>query len=120
MEGKELLKDAAGYYYQGNFPAKYDHKYGEHDITVDVRQMVKDRVNILPVDERDIMYEGGPDLPAPWPRCRHAAFYNKCQYILKQKLAQFNNQIPIRYPDPDACGRERKPQMEELICVVAL
>ncbi len=70
MEGKELLKDGGGYYCEGKFRAKYDQKYGEHEITLNVRQMVKDLVNILPeLGEQDIMKEalneGGPDLLAP-------------------------------------------------------
>jgi hypothetical protein len=104
MEGKELLKDSGGYRCEGKFRAEYDTKYGEHQITLNVRQMVKDLVNILPeLGEKDIFQEaliclkndaGRAAIIMVW----NIAFYHLCQYILKHKKAEFNSRIPIRYP----------------------
>jgi hypothetical protein len=104
MEGKELLKDAAGYRCEGKFRAKYDELYGEHDITVNVRQMVKDLAKLLPeLGEQDIFQEALKCLRHDAGRAAiimvwNIAFYHLCQYILKHKLNEFNNRIPIRYP----------------------
>lgn len=104
MESKELLKDARGYYCEGKFRAKYDQHYGEHDITLNVRQMVKDLVNLLPeLGEKDIMKEaliclrhdaGRAAIIMVW----NIAFYHLCQFVLRHRLTDFNNQIPVRYP----------------------
>ncbi len=104
MEGKDLLKDGRGYYCEGKFRAAYDAKYGEHQITVSVRQMVKDLVNILPeLEEKDIFQEAMICLKYDAGRAAiimvwNIAFYHLCKYILTHKLPEFNNQIPIRYP----------------------
>jgi hypothetical protein len=104
LEGKELLKDSGGYRCEGKFRAEYDAKYGVHQITLNIRQMVKDLVNILPeLGEKDIFQEaliclhndaGRAAIIMIW----NIAFYHLCQYILKHKLQDFNNRIPVRYP----------------------
>lgn len=104
MLDKDLLKDGGGYYCEGKFRAKYDARYGEHDITLNIRQMVKNLVNLLPeLGEKDIFKEallclkydaGRAAIIMVW----NIAFYHLCQYVLTHKLAEFNNRIPIRYP----------------------
>jgi hypothetical protein len=104
MIGKELLKDSRGYYCEGRFKADYDDRYGEHEITLNVRQMVKDLVTLLPdLAEQDIMKEaliclrhnaGRAAVVMVW----NVAFYHLCQYVLTHKLPEFNNRLPIRYP----------------------
>jgi len=104
MEGKELLKDARGYYCEGKFLSRYNELYGEHDITLNVRQMVRDLVNLLPeLGEQDIFQEalkclrhdaGRAAIVMVW----NIAFYHLCQYVLKHKLSDFNNRIPVKYP----------------------
>jgi hypothetical protein len=104
MEGKELLKDARGYHCEGRFLAKYNDLYGEHDITLNVRQMVKDLANLLPeLGEQDIFQEALKCLHHDAGRAAiimvwNIAFYHLCQYVLKHKLADFNNRIPVKYP----------------------
>ncbi len=104
MDGKELLKDALGYYCEGRFLAKYNNLYGEHDITLNVRRMVKDLANLLPeLGEQDIFHEALKCLHHDAGRAAiimvwNIAFYHLCQYVLKHKLADFNNRIPVKYP----------------------
>jgi hypothetical protein len=105
MEARsELLKDKGGYYCEGKFLAKYDGLYGTHDITLNIRQQVKDLINKVPdIAEKDIMREaeiclrhdaGRATIIMVW----NVAFYHLCQFILKHHLAAFNNRIPVRYP----------------------
>jgi hypothetical protein len=104
MEGKELLSDKGGYYCEGQFLARYNERYGTHDITLNVRQLVRDLVNVIPeLGERDIFQEaliclrhdaGRAAIIMVW----NIALYHLCQYILKHKLAEFNDRLPIRYP----------------------
>lgn len=104
MEGKELLKDNRGYRCEGKFLAKYNQLYGEHDITVNVRQLVKDLVNLMPeLGEKDIFQEALTCLRHDAGRAAiimvwNIAFYHLCQYVLKHKLKEFNDRIPVRYP----------------------
>ena len=100
----ELLKDASGYRCEGKFRDRYDGRYGEHQITLNVRQMVRDLVNILPeLAEKDIFQEAMVCLKHDAGRAAiimvwNIAFYHLCKYILTHELPKFNNQIPVRYP----------------------
>jgi hypothetical protein len=104
MEGKELLKDAHGYRGEGKFMARYNGLYGEHDITVNVREMVKNLANLMPeLGEKDIFQEALKCLRHDAGRAAiimvwNIAFYHLCQYILSHKLAEFNNRMPVKYP----------------------
>jgi len=101
---KELFRDATGYYLEGRLRELYDAKYGEHEITLNVRQMVRDLVTLLPeLEEQDIMKEALTCLKHDAGRAAmlmvwNIAFYHLCQFILKWKLADFNNRIPVRFP----------------------
>jgi hypothetical protein len=105
MEGRgELLQDRQGYYGEGKFVAKYDQKYGTHDITLNIRQKVKDLINKVPdVAEKDFMVEaeiclrhdaGRATIIMIW--C--VGFYHLCQFILKHHLVNFNAAFPKHYP----------------------
>lgn len=104
MEGKELLKDRGGYYCEGKFLAHYHERYGTHDITLNVRQMVKGLVNLLPeLGEKDIFQEALKCLKCDAGRATiimvwNIAFYHLCQFVLQHRLSDFNSRIPIRYP----------------------
>ena len=103
LEGRDLLKDAAGYRCEGKFREKYDRMYGIHQVTLNVRQMVKDLVSVLPeLEEKDIFQEAMVCLRYDAGRAAiilvwNIAFYHLCKYILTHELAKFNNQIPVRY-----------------------
>ncbi len=104
LEGKDLLKDAGGYRCHGKLRDKYDRMYGVHQVTLNVRQMVKDLVNVLPeLEEKDFFHEAMVCLKYDAGRAAiimvwNIAFYHLCKYILTHELAKFNNQIPVRYP----------------------
>lgn len=103
LEGKDLLKDRGGYHCEGKFLAKYDEKYGTHDITLKIRQQVKDLMSQVPdVGEKDFMKEaeicllhdaGRATIIMVW--C--VGFYHLCQFILKHHLAAFNTAFPKHY-----------------------
>ena len=104
MEGRgELLQDKNGYYGEGKFVAKYDQKYGTHDITLNIRQKVKDLINKVPdVGEKDFMKEaeiclrhdaGRATIIMVW----NVAFYHLCQFIMKHGLAKFNAGFQTHY-----------------------
>src|SRR5689334_15092052 len=58
MEGKEILKDGRGYYCEGQFRRSYDEQYGLHQVTLSVRQLVRDLISGLPeLEEKDIFQE---------------------------------------------------------------
>jgi hypothetical protein len=103
MEGKELLRDARGFHCEAKFLAKYSGLYGEHDITLNIRQMVKDLINQVPdVAEKDFMKEaeiclrhdaGRATIIMVW----NVAFYHLCSYVLTHKLAEFNQGYQTHY-----------------------
>lgn len=104
MEGRgELLQDRQGYYCEGKFLAKYDAQYGTHDITLNIRQKVKELINQVPdVAEKDFMKEaeiclrhdaGRATIIMVW----NVAFYHLCQFILKHHLPRFNSGFQNHY-----------------------
>jgi hypothetical protein len=100
----ELLREGSGYRCEGKFRAEYENKYGEHQITLNVRQMVKDLIKALPeLEEKDIFQEAMICLKYDAGRAAiimvwNIAFYHLCKYILVHKKDDFNNRIPVRYP----------------------
>lgn len=100
----ELLGNAtSGYRCEGKFKGKYDGLYKEHDVTINVRQMVKDLVNVIPeLEEKDIFEEALICLRHNAGRAAeimvwNIAMYHLYQFILKHRLADFNNRIPVRF-----------------------
>lgn len=105
MEGRgDLLQDKHGYRCEGKFIARYNEKYGVHDITLNIRQKVKDVMALVPgVDEQDFMKEaeiclrhdaGRATIIMVW--C--VGFYHLCQFVLKHHLTAFNAAFPKHYP----------------------
>lgn len=103
MEGKELLKDSRGYYFEGSHRETYDKLYGEHEISRNVRQALKDLENLLPdLGEKDIYQEAMKCLRHDCSRAAivmvwNIAFYHLCQFILAHHKDDFNNRLPIRF-----------------------
>jgi hypothetical protein len=101
---KELLRDSRGFYLEGRFRADYDSKYGEHEITLNVRQLVRDLPDKVPdLAEKDFMKEALTCLRHGAARAAiimvwNIAFYHLCNYVLKHKLAEFNAGFKSRYP----------------------
>jgi hypothetical protein len=105
MEGrKELLRNARGYSVEGSVRDQYDAKYGEHDITLNIRQMVTELTDRVPdIAEKDFMREALICLRHDAARAAiimvwNIAFYHLCSYVLKHKLTEFNNAYKTRYP----------------------
>ena len=104
MEGrKELLRDGRSFYLEGSVRAQLDARYGEHDITLSIRQMVKELPDKVPdVAEKDFMKEALICLRHDAARAAiimvwNIGFYHLCNYVLRYKLAEFNNTYKIRY-----------------------
>jgi hypothetical protein len=102
--GELLGKATNGYRCEGKFKAKYDGLYKEHDVTINVRQMVKDLENVIPdIREKDIFKEALICLRHDAGRAAeimvwNIAMYHLYQFILKHHLNDFNNRMPVRYP----------------------
>lgn len=102
--GELLGNPTKGYRCEGKFVSDYDRLYKEHDITVNVRRMVKDLVNLIPhLEERDIFDEAMICLRHNAGRAAeimvwNISMYHLYQYILTHHLKSFNDRIPIRYP----------------------
>jgi hypothetical protein len=102
--GELLGNPTSGYRCEGKFMAKYDALYKEHDVTLNVRQMVKDLEKVIPdIGEQDIFKEaliclrydaGRAAVIMVW----NIAMYHLYQFILKHSLKDFNDRLPIRFP----------------------
>jgi hypothetical protein len=101
--GELLGNPTSGYRCEGKFTTKYDDLYKEHDITVSVRQMVKDLEKVIPdIGEKDIFQEALICLRHDAGRAAeimvwNIAMYHLYQFILTHKLKEFNDRIPVRY-----------------------
>jgi len=102
--GELLGNPSSGYRCEGKFMSRYDDLYKEHDVTITVRQMVKDLVNVIPdIEEKDIFDEAMICLRHNAGRAAeimvwNIAMYHLYQFILTHRLKDFNDRIPIRYP----------------------
>lgn len=101
--GELLGNPTSGYRCEGKFMAKYDGLYKEHDVTINVRQMVKNLEGVIPdIGEKDIFQEALICLRHDAGRAAeimvwNIAMYHLYQFILKHHLKDFNDRIPIRY-----------------------
>lgn len=97
----ELLKDSGGYYCEGKFLAKYNGLHGTHNITLTIRQQVKDLINSVPnIAEKEFMKEAEICLRNGAARGTiimvwSIAFYHLCQWVLSHHLAKFDARIPV-------------------------
>jgi hypothetical protein len=105
MEGKEFLKDGRGYFCEGNFRDQCDRKFGVHEITLNIRQQIKEVMTLVPgIEEQDFMKEaevclrhdaGRATIIMVW--C--VGFYHLCQYIIKHRLVDFNSGFQTLHPN---------------------
>jgi hypothetical protein len=101
--GELLGNPKSGYRCEGKLIARYDDLYKEHDVTINVRQMVKDLVNVIPhIEEKDIFDEAMKCLKCDAGRAAeimvwNIAMYHLYQFILTHHLQEFNDRILIRY-----------------------
>lgn len=76
-------------------------RYGTHDITLNIRQQVKDLINSVPnIAEKEFMKEAEICLRHDAGRATiimiwSIAFYHLCQFILTHHLAKFDARIPV-------------------------
>ena len=102
--GELLGNTTSGYRCEGKFKAKYDGLYKEHDVTINVRQLVKDLEKVIPhIEEQDIFREALICLRHDAGRAAeimvwNIAMYHLYQFILTHKLKEFNDRLPIRFP----------------------
>ena len=85
---KELLRDGRSFYLEGSVRAQLDAKYGENDITLNIRQMIKELPDKVPnIAEKDFMKEALICLRHDAARAAiimvwNIAFYHLCSYVL--------------------------------------
>jgi hypothetical protein len=117
--GELLGNPNGGYRCEGKFVAKYEELYKEHDVTLNVRQMVKDLINVIPeIEEKDIFDEALKCLKYDAGRAAeimvwNIAIYHLYQFILKHHLQAFNDRIPIRFPNKKAWSVANMPLIKK-------
>jgi hypothetical protein len=108
---KVFIKDSRGYYLVGSLRNAFDSAYGQREITVQVTRLLSDLPDKIPsLVERDffnealICYRHGAFRAAivmSW----NLAYDHLCDYVLKNHLAKFNHQWPVRFPKQHAKAR---------------
>jgi len=92
-----LLKRGSGYVLEGRIRAEYDQKYGTQDITLNIRQKVKDLINKVPdVAEKDFMVEADICL-------RHDAGRATIIMVVERR---FLSPLPV-HPEASPCEVQR-------------
>jgi hypothetical protein len=98
-----FLRRGQEFLLEGKLRSEYDEKYGEHDITLNIRQLITDLPNKIPdVAEKDFMKEALICLRHDAARAAiimvwNIAYYHLCIYVLKHKLKEFNDTYPKRF-----------------------
>lgn len=98
---KVFLRSGDSYSLEGKIRETFDREYGTHDITLNIRQQVKDLINCVPnIAEKEFMKEaeiclrhdaGRATIILVWS----IVFYHLCQFILMDHLAKFDARIPV-------------------------
>jgi hypothetical protein len=116
----ELLGSAtSGYRCEGKFTAKYDDLYKEHDVAINVRQLVKDLEKVIPdIGEKDIFQEALICLRHDAGRAAeimvwNIAMYHLYQFILTHHLKGFNDRIPIRFQNKNKWSAANMPLIKK-------
>lgn len=102
---KELLREGDSFVLERRVRQEFDGKYGQREITVEVARLLTELPERVPdLAEKDflrealICYRHGA-FRAAVVMCWNLAYFHLCSYILKNGLAAFNTQYPVRYPD---------------------
>jgi hypothetical protein len=100
---KEVLRDRRGLYLPTPLKEAMNVKYGQREITVQITRLIADLPNTVPdltertfLDEAITCYRHGAfraSIVMAW----NLAYHHLCQYVLKNKLTEFNTQWPLVY-----------------------
>ncbi len=106
---KELLRDSSGYRLESRVRLEIEQRYGSRQITIQVTGLLLNLPQNVPdlsertfLDEALICYRHGAFRAAivmTW----NLTFHHLCNYVLKGRLADFNNRWQVVYP-----GHHRK------------
>jgi hypothetical protein len=117
---KEILRDSRGYSLEARVRAPLEARYGQRAATIQVDRLLSDLPNKIPnILERDFLKEAlicfrNKALRAAIVMTWNLAYDHVCQYVLTNKLAEFNTQLPKTYPKADISVIATREDFSEL------
>ena len=100
---KEVLRDSRGLYLPKHVKDDFEQRYGQREITVQVTKLLAELPSKVPdlaertfLDETLTCYRHGA-FRAATVMAWNLAYHHLCDFILKNKLADFNTRWPVVY-----------------------
>lgn len=116
---KEVLRDRRGFYLPKHIKDGFDQKYGQREITVQVTKLLADLPQQVPdlaertfLDEALICFQHHA-FRAAMVMTWNLAYHHLCDFVLKNKLAEFNQRWPINYAGHHKNSPKQIAKMED-------
>ena len=116
---KEVLRDGRGLYLPKHIKEGFDERYGQREITVQVTKLLSELPQRVPdLAERTFLDETltcfrYAAFRAAIVMAWNLAYHHLCDFVLKNKLAEFNQRWPVNYPGMHKNGAKQIAKIED-------
>lgn len=116
---KEVLRDSRGLYLPKHIKDDFDQRYGQREITVQITRLLAELPQRVPdLAERTFLDEAltcfqHEAFRAAIVMTWNLAYHHLCDFVLKNKLADFNQRWPVNYPGMHKNGQKQIAKMED-------
>jgi hypothetical protein len=116
---KDMLRDGKGLYLPKHVKDDFEQRYGQRESTVQITNLLAQLPSLVPdlaertfLDEALICFKHGA-FRASMVMAWNLAYHHLCDFVLKNKLADFNQRWPVNYPGMHKNGTKQIVKMED-------
>ncbi len=116
---KDILRDGRGPYLPKHVKDDFEQRYGQRESTVQVIKLLADLPQQVPdlakrtfLDEALTCFQHEA-FRAAMVMAWNLAYHHLCDFVLKNKLAEFNQRWPLNYPGQHKNAQKRIAKMED-------
>jgi hypothetical protein len=116
---KDILRDGRGLYLPKHVKDNFEQRYGQRESTVQITNLLANLPQQVPdlaqrtfLDEALTCFRHGA-FRAAMVMAWNLAYHHLCDFVLKNKLAEFNQRWPLNYPGQHKNAQKRISKMED-------
>lgn len=116
---KDLLRDARGLYLPKHVKDDFEQRYGQRESTVQITKLLTELPQRVPdlaqrtfLDEALTCHYHGA-FRAAMVMAWNLAYHHLCDFVLKNKLAEFNQRWPLNFPGQHKNAQKQIAKMED-------
>ncbi len=116
---KDILRDARGLYLPKHVKDEFEQRYGQRESTVQITNLLANLPQQVPdlaqrtfLDEALTCFRYGA-FRAAMVMAWNLAYHHLCDFVLKNKLAEFNQRWPLNYPGQHKNAQKQIAKMED-------